>query len=274
MILKLKNEKILMNEKEIEDELYQKLEKWEKAKKALEILEKDAQVNALTEMANVVTMFRSSMNDHGKMHSKIVSLNAIKIYEILKSKNISGNLEKEGLASEDEERAALLIGAYLHDIGNSISRDNHELLSVILAKPIVEDILSKIGIRNPNKVESTILEEILCHMGNYSSSALESKIVACADGTDMTKGRARIPYKTGKMDIHSFSATAINEVNILPGEKKPVKIKIEMDDSAGIFQIEEILNKKIKNVGFEQYVEVIAIVKNEKEVRYFSNNTE
>jgi len=257
-----------MKENDITKELYSELEKYEKAKMLLELLENDKEVNELLELSNIVTMLRLHMNDHGKMHSKIVALNSIKIYKILNQNKILGNIQKEKIGGEEEEMIALLIGSYLHDIGNSISRENHELLGVIIAKPIVERLLREVKIES-FKLEGTILEEILCHMGHYISSSLEAKIVACADGSDMTKGRARIPYESGKADIHSFSAMAIDEVNIKNGETKPVRIEIKMSDTAGIFQIEEILNQKIKRLGFEDYVEVIANVKNEKEVKYF-----
>jgi len=261
-----------MKEAEVTKELFSELEKYKKATKLLKLLEEDKEVNQLLELSNIVTMHRLHMNDHGKMHSKIVALNSIKIYKILAQNKIFGNIQKEEIGQEEEEIIALLLGSYLHDIGNSISRENHELLGVILAKPIVERLLKEIKIEN-FKINGIILEEILCHMGNYISSSLESKIVACADGSDMTKGRARIPYQLGKADIHSFSAMAIDEVSITNGETKPVRIEIKMSDTAGIFQIEEILNKKIEKLGFQDYVEVIANIKNEKVVRYFYGKT-
>jgi metal-dependent HD superfamily phosphatase/phosphodiesterase len=261
-----------MKESDITKELYSELEKYKKAKNLLKLLEKDKEVNEFLELSNIVTMLRLHMNDHGKMHAKIVALNSIKIYKILLQNKIFGNIQQEGIGGEEEEIIALLLGSYLHDIGNSISRENHELLGVILAKPIIERVLKEIKIKS-FKIEGTILEEILCHMGNYISSSLEAKIVACADGSDMTKGRARIPYQLGKADIHSFSAMAIDEVNITNGETKPVRIEIKMNDTAGIFQIEEILNKKIEKLGFQEYVEVIANIKNEKVVRYFYGKT-
>ncbi|MGB9703371.1 MAG: HD domain-containing protein [Candidatus Micrarchaeales archaeon] len=258
-----------MKENEVTNELYLLLKNFKKATELIKILENDKEVNNLLELSNMVTMLRLHMNDHGKTHSKIVSLNSIKIYNILSKNKILGNIQKEGLGGIEEEYIALLLGSYLHDIGNSISRENHELLGIILAKPIIERILKKIKIKNMFKINGVILEEILCHMGHYVSSSLEAKIVACADGTDMTKGRARIPYESGKADIHSFSAMAIEDVSIKEGERKPVRIEVKMNDTAGIFQIEEILNKKIEKLDFSQYVEVVGIIKNEKIVKYF-----
>ncbi len=82
-----------------------------------------------------------------------------------------------------------------------------------------------------------------------------------ADGTDMAGGRARIPYKTGKVDIHSLSALSITKVEIEGGDRKPVQILVSMNNPAGVFQIEQVLERKIKTSGIQDLVEVIALEK-------------
>ena len=82
-----------------------------------------------------------------------------------------------------------------------------------------------------------------------------------ADGTDMAEGRARIPYRTGKVDIHSLSALSITKVEIEKGDKKPVQILVSMDNPAGVFQIEQVLERKMKTSGIQDLVEVIALEK-------------
>ena len=81
------------------------------------------------------------------------------------------------------------------------------------------------------------------------------------DGTDMAGGRARIPYKTGKVDIHSLSALSITKVEIEAGERKPVQILVNMTNPAGVFQIEEVLERKMSTSGIQDLVEVIALKK-------------
>jgi hypothetical protein len=85
-----------------------------------------------------------------------------------------------------------------------------------------------------------------------------------ADGTDMAEGRARIPYKTGKVDIHSLSALSITKVEIERGDQKPVQILVSMTNPAGVFQIEQVLERKIKTSGIQDLVEVIALEKGVK----------
>jgi metal-dependent HD superfamily phosphatase/phosphodiesterase len=89
-----------------------------------------------------------------------------------------------------------------------------------------------------------------------------------ADGTDMAEGRARIPYKTGKVDIHSLSALAIERVEITEGTEKPVRLMVHMDNVAGVFQAEEVLGRKIRTSGIQGLVEVTAL-ENGREIKTF-----
>jgi hypothetical protein len=88
---------------------------------------------------------------------------------------------------------------------------------------------------------------------------IEAGVVRVADGLDMKKGRARIGFESGKKDIHSISAMAIEDVRVLkPLDEKPVRVEIVMGDAAGVFQVDYLLKKKIKGSGLEQYVEILA----------------
>jgi len=59
---------------------------------------------------------------------------------------------------------------------------------------------------------------------------------------------------------------AIEKVEILEGKEKPVKIIILMSNPAGIFQVDELLKKKIKTSGIEKMLEVeVRLIKDRKE---------
>jgi len=90
---------------------------------------------------------------------------------------------------------------------------------------------------------------------------VEAGAAKIADGTDMARGRTRIPYRTGKVDIHSLSALSITKVEIEKGEQKPVQILVSMNNPAGVFQIEEVLEKKLKTSSIQDLVNVIALEK-------------
>ena len=74
----------------------------------------------------------------------------------------------------------------------------------------------------------------------------------------MSQGRSRIPFEAGKVDIYSLSALAIDEVNISEGKEKPILVQIYMNNSSGIFQIDELLKSKLKDSGIEQYLQIEA----------------
>jgi metal-dependent HD superfamily phosphatase/phosphodiesterase len=77
----------------------------------------------------------------------------------------------------------------------------------------------------------------------------------------MARGRARIPYRTGKVDIHSLSPLSITKVEIEKGKNKPIQILVNIDNPAGVFYMEEVLEKKLKTSGIENLVYVIALEK-------------
>jgi uncharacterized protein len=83
----------------------------------------------------------------------------------------------------------------------------------------------------------------------------------------MAKGRSRVPFEAGHQNIHSLSAYAIEEVKIVAGREKAVRVEIEMSNSAGIFQVDELLAEKLRGSGLEQHVEVIARIDAEHEKR-------
>ena len=68
-------------------------------------------------------------------------------------------------------------------------------------------------------------------------------------------------------NIHSLSAYAIEEVRIEPGADKAVRVEIDMSNSAGIFQVDELLATKLRGSGLEDHIEVVARIEAEHEER-------
>jgi len=236
---------------------------------ALQSLLEDTEIKALIEQVNAVTVQRLFYNDHGIIHSLIVTRNAVKIAKILKKKGILFNIEKEKVGDFEDVLVCLVIGSFLHDLGNSIHRYNHELLGVILAKDFVLRILEKLYKDNREKMIrlcAYILDTIYSHEGTFPIIALESKVVALADSLDMEEGRARIPYKLGQPDIHKYSALAIKKVEILEGEDKPLLIRVEMTESSGVFQIEELVMRRIKAGNMNNLLKIVAYVKSTNDI--------
>ena len=163
---------------------------------------------------------------------------------------------------EDAKLVTMTI-AYLHDIGNAVHRNEHERLGVFLAAPILDRLLPEVYPGEENHIfnlKSEILHGIFATDEEVECLSVEAGIATIADGTDMAEGRTRIPYQRGKVDIHSLSALAIRKVEIKRGKIKPVLIEVYMDNPAGVFQIEEVMGKKMKTSGLQDLVEVTAIM--------------
>ena len=111
------------------------------------------------------------------------------------------------------------------------------------------------------------MHAIIAHRRRGDPFTVEAGIVRVADALDMAEGRSRVPFESGRPNIHSLSAAAIEAVKIEPGEEKAVRIEIDMNNSAGIFQVDELLATKLRGSGLEEQIEVIARIDAEHEKR-------
>ncbi|MCF8884271.1 MAG: HD domain-containing protein [Nitrososphaerota archaeon] len=231
--------------------------------KAFMILEGSVEVQAYLSMANVTAVQRLMYNDHGPVHSRIVSGSALEIFDILVENGYTPSIVKDGVGDEVDARIVTMIGAYLHDIGNAIHRSLHHITGVAIASRFLPRLLKKIygDYLKAYKLTPEILHCILSHDERERALSLEAGISKVADGTDMAEGRARIPYRHGKSDIHALSALAIKKVEIVRGDSKnrPVKIIVDMENEAGIFQIEQVLGMKIQTSGIADTIEIEAL---------------
>ena len=239
------------------------------------ILLTDEEVHSLQEYANVVSIKRLHYNDHGPVHMRKVALNAIQMLDLLHAKEVSLSLEKEGAGTFEDSKNAIILSAFLHDIGMTIGREHHEQMAVTLAIPIMDRILMEIYSNDVAKrvtVRSMAVEGIVGHMASQKIHSLEAGIILIADGCDMERGRARIPLilstQSSVGDIHKYSASAIKQVLIEAGQERPINIIVKMSESVGFFQVEEVLLRKIASSPVKDHIEVHAGVDGEKMKRY------
>jgi metal-dependent HD superfamily phosphatase/phosphodiesterase len=148
----------------------------------------------------------------------------------------------------------------------SIQRADHEVLSLFIAAPIVDRLIGSAYGPGPRAIlRSEILHAIISHRSDGRPMTVEAGIVRVADALDMTKGRSRIGFEAGSVNIHSISAASVEQVDIQAGSEKPIHIHVRMNNSAGIFQIDELLKEKLRGSGLETYVEVEAAIEGETE---------
>lgn len=213
-------------------------------------IESDEEVRALLEMSNINAVRRLGFNDHGPVHARIVAGASLEIMSLLLSRNIGLTTLRDGTAQTlDEVKSILVLASYLHDIGNSVHRDYHEMIGAVLAKDIVDRILEVVHPdAGPRRfmLRQEVLSAIFSTDYDVKALTIEASIVKLADGLDMSEGRARLPYKMGKVDIHSLSALSVKRVELSPGEDTPILVSVHMDDMAGFFQVERVLMPKIE----------------------------
>jgi metal-dependent HD superfamily phosphatase/phosphodiesterase len=232
----------------------------------LERVNADDQLKAWWHVSNVNAVKRLEINDHSWVHIQIVANIALKLLRQLTKHGVEPAMVRDYEMSRDDAEVVVVLGALLHCIGMAIHREGHEDWSLFLAQPKLRELLDGLY-EDPELtvIASEVLGAITSHRDYGQPLTLEAGIVRVADALDMAKGRSRIPFEHGRVSIHSLSAAAIEEVAIKDGERTPILIEIEMNNSSGVYQVDELLKAKLRGSGLEPYVEVIAHIDTEGE---------
>ncbi len=238
--------------------------------KVMDLVNQDDDLYALWLAANVNAVERLEMTDHGPVHVKIVMNIAVRMLRLLSDAGVEPSVTTHyGLPPEDAE-VVVALAALLHDVGMSIHRTGHEEFSLFIAKDKLDDMLPQIYDRRASTImRSEVLHAIIAHRSGGLPLTLEAGIVRIADALDMAKGRSRIPFAAGSPSIHSISAQAIEAVTIDKGAERPIRLTVEMSNSAGVFQLDQLFRDKLKGSGIEEYVEVEGRMEGDTEKRLF-----
>lgn len=222
------------------------------------ILCQDPEMLVHWECANYITVQKLGMNDHGKVHALVATASALRILDCLRNAGIVPDSVTSGTGDIDDAFLIVLSAALCHDIGNEIHRIDHIAHSLLITSPILDRVLGQIY-KDPVKkirIRTWILSAIYSHHGDPRPLTIEAGAVCIGDATDMTTGRARTAYNQGSITIHTISALSIDQVSISRGEELPVGIVIQMSNSAGLFQVQEILGPKIAAGPLTPHIEV------------------
>jgi metal-dependent HD superfamily phosphatase/phosphodiesterase len=239
-----------------------------KLRTLVERVNDDKQLKAWWHVSNVNAVARMGINDHSWVHIQIVTNIALKLLRQLTKHHVEPAMVTDyGMAQEDAE-VVVMLASLTHCIGMSIHRHGHEDWSLFLAEPKLRELLEGIY-DEPNKtvIVSEVLQAITSHRSDGQPLTIEAGLIRVADALDMAKGRSRIPFERGRVSMHSLSAAAIEDVTISDGEERPILIEIRMNNSSGIFQVDELLKAKLRGSGLEPYVEVVAHIDTETEQR-------
>lgn len=222
-------------------------------------------VQSYLRSANRMAVSRLGYTDHGPIHAEVATWNALKTFDIL-DETFQPNVVAEGIGDIDDARLVVLASTYLHDIGMVVHRNEHNQASVQLAGAILENKLMDIynDSAKATDILSFIFHGIYAHDDDTQCLTLEAGITKIGDGADMTKGRTIVPFQKGKVDIHSVSAMAINNVILDKGEDKPLRITVSMDNPAGVFQVQAVLEKKLTTSSLEDHVDIEILVNGDR----------
>ena len=239
-----------------------------KLHKVMELVNSDDDLYCLWVAANVNAVERLNMTDHGPVHVKIVMNIAVRMLRLLADAGVESNaVANYALAPEDAE-VIVALAALLHDVGMSIHRADHEAFSLFVAQSKLQEILPEVyGTREQTIIRTEILHAIISHRSGGKPLTLEAGVVRIADALDMAKGRSRIPFASGSLSIHSVSAAAVESVSIDKGRAKPICVTVELSNSAGLFQLDQLLRNKLDGSGLEPHMEINAtLVEEEKQL--------
>lgn len=237
-----------------------------KLKQIAEDIRDNKELQTLWRCSNVMAIDRMGYTDHGPTHVKIVANSALQLLRLLGKRGVTPSVVKDYKMKVEDAEVVVVLGSVFHDLGMVVIRKDHELFGAALAWGFAQKLLQPVYSEEERIIiGSEVMHAIVSHEHNRKPLTVEAGIVRIADALDMEQGRARIPFEAGKVDIHSVSALSIERVEIQEGKEKPVTIKITMSNSAGVFQIDQLLKPRILNSGLQNHIHVVAEITGEKE---------
>ena len=236
--------------------------------KLLDAVNADQQVKAWWHVSAVNATRRLQMSDHSWVHIQIVVNIGLRLSRLLFRRGVVPSVVADYGMSERDAEVVVAAACLLHCVGMSIHREDHERYSLFLSAEKLGELLSD-AYDEPERtiIASEALHAIIGHRRQGEPFTVEAGIVRVADALDMARGRSRVPFEAGHQNIHSLSAYAIEQVKISPGRDRAVRVEIDMSNSAGIFQVDELLATKLRGSGLEEHIEVIARIDAEHEER-------
>jgi metal-dependent HD superfamily phosphatase/phosphodiesterase len=223
----------------------------------LDAVNADDDLYGLWIASNVNAVERLDMTDHGPVHVKIVMNLAVRLMRLLVEAGVepgvTANYEMPGKDAE----VVVALAALFHDVGISIHRADHESYSLFIAHQKLNELLPIVyGPREVTVMRSEILHAIISHRSGGKPFTPEAGVVRIADALDMAKGRSRIPFEAGSVSIHSVSAAAVESVTLSRGDDRAVCVTVELSNSAGLFQLDQLLRNKVAGSGLEHLIEI------------------
>ena len=173
-------------------------------------LKKTEEINTYIEQGNLV-LGAMGFTEHSGVHASKVAVTA-------------GNILQE-LGYDDHQIELARMAGYLHDIGNSINREDHAPTGALMAFQLLREM-------NMSPADIAIIITAIGNHDEKSGAAVDpvSAAIILADKTDVRRNRVRNKIKAtfDKHDRVNYAAAASSlEINI---EKKQITLNIELDE--------------------------------------------
>ena len=211
----------------------------------LEAVNADEEVRTWWYMARV-TSERLEMSDHSWVHVQIVLNVALRLLRLLARSDVAPAMVVDH-GTEPRRRGGGRGGGCSTTSGCRSTARTTRPTACSSPSASSRDLLADVY-EEPQRtvVVSEALHAIIGHRRRGVPYTLEAGVVRVADALDMAQGRSRIPFEAGRIGIHSLSAAAVDEVDISAGTDRPIRLEIKLNNSAGIFQVDDLLATKIR----------------------------
>ncbi len=160
----------------------------------------------------------------------------------------------------DDAEVVVALAALFHDLGMSIHRADHEAFCLFVAQDKLRGILPELYDAAPRH-DRPGRDPARDHLAPLRGQAADaSRRASCASPTRWTWPRAAhaSPSRPDSLSIHSVSAAAIEGVSLERGASGPISVIVEMSNSAGLFQLDQLLREKLAGSGLEPHLEIRA----------------
>ena len=153
-----------------------------KLRRVLENVNADAQIKAWWHVSNVNAVLRLQINDHSWVHVQIVANIALRLLRLLVKHGVEPSLQRDYRLTADDSEVVVVLAAFLHDVGMSIHRRDHEDWSLFLAEPKMRELLEGVY-EEPELtvVVSEALQAITSHRADGEPLSLEAGVLRVAD---------------------------------------------------------------------------------------------
>ena len=150
-----------------------------KLRRVLENVNADAQIKAWWHVSNVNAVLGSRSTTTPWVHVQIVANIALRLLRLLVKHGVEPSLQSDYRMSADDSEVVVVLAAFLHDVGMSIHRRDHEDWSLFLAEPKMRQLLEGVY-EEPELtvVVSEALQAITSHRAD--GEPLRSRPACCA----------------------------------------------------------------------------------------------